>query len=100
MPLLTYSTKTVPFVPTNTNTRSYPQHYESVKMVKKVSEKANQLTAQNFASRYGKEETKLASWQLLCRDVGVDEGSSVTQCKKVLHALYQASHVEYTDCLI
>lgn len=63
-----------------------PLQRTSRKMVKKVnlvSVRSNEITAQNFADRYGKDETKLEAWQMLCRDVGVGEGPSVTQCKKV-----------------
>ena len=36
-----------------------------------------------FEHAYGRNDTRLASWQKLCRDVGVNEGTSITQCKKV-----------------
>ena len=35
-------------------------------------------------SRYFGEETKLANWQRLCRDVGIEDGlQSVTKCREV-----------------
>lgn len=37
-----------------------------------------------FEETYGRDETKLDKLQQLCRDVGVTEGRSVTQCKKVI----------------
>lgn len=37
-----------------------------------------------FNTVYGRDDTKLDKWQHLCRDIGVPEGRSITQCKKVL----------------
>ncbi|KAM3419304.1 hypothetical protein BST61_g5239 [Cercospora zeina] len=37
-----------------------------------------------FEQEYGQLGSALAGWQAFSRDVGVPEGQSVTQCKKVL----------------
>lgn len=39
-------------------------------------------TIDYFEQAYGSTPT-LATWQAFCRDVGVNEGNSITQCKKV-----------------
>jgi len=39
-------------------------------------------TIDYFEQTYGSTPT-LATWQAFCRDVGVNEGNSITQCKKV-----------------
>jgi len=53
-------------------------------MGKKASNYPRSITtAATFTNRYGKDESQLESWQRLCRDVGVEEGNSITQCKKV-----------------
>lgn len=37
-----------------------------------------------FDSTYGRNETRLDMWQQLCRDVGVEVGTSIANCKKVV----------------
>ena len=41
----------------------------------------------HFDQAYGRNVTKIAAWQQLCRDVGAEVGPSITQCKKVFAAL-------------
>ena len=36
-----------------------------------------------FKNAYGTNCERLAAWQSLCKDVGVEKGESITQCKKV-----------------
>lgn len=53
-------------------------------MTKKKSHKATIASITLFFDeQYGKDDSKLAGWQTLCRDVGVEVGKSITQCNKV-----------------
>lgn len=36
----------------------------------------------SFNDSYGRDDSKLAIWQRLCKDLDVQVGSSITQCKK------------------
>ena len=36
-----------------------------------------------FTLNYGRDETKLETWQLLCEDCGLERGRSITMCKAV-----------------
>jgi len=36
-----------------------------------------------FTDQYGTSGERLPSWQQLCRDAGVEKGTSIKQCKKV-----------------
>jgi hypothetical protein len=47
----------------------------------KKSKKGRRNIAAEFNNYFGS-EYNLANWQRLCRDLGVQEGSSITQCKK------------------
>ena len=38
----------------------------------------------HFNEVYGKDENNVESWKQLCRDIGVKEGTSVTECKEVV----------------
>lgn len=44
---------------------------------------AHLAVVDHFDTNYGRNESKLDSWQSLCRDLGVEVGTSITQCKKV-----------------
>lgn len=37
----------------------------------------------DFEKNYGRDESKLVAWQMLCTDVGKEAGTSIRQCKKV-----------------
>ena len=39
---------------------------------------------EHFNKHYGKDETKVESWKRLCTAIGVEEGSSVIECKEVV----------------
>ena len=54
----------------------------------------------DFEDFYGRDETKLDKWQRLCRDVGVAEGASITQCKKVPCLERLISFLTYTLTLV
>ncbi|KAK3053463.1 hypothetical protein LTR09_005632 [Extremus antarcticus] len=42
----------------------------------------------HFDHEYGRNESRLVSWQRLCRNVSVEEGTSITQCKKKLRGTF------------
>lgn len=50
-----------------------------------------------FSLNYGRDDTKLGQWQLLCDDCGVSRGSSITRCKAV--SLTFCARCIHTDVL-
>ncbi|EED22065.1 conserved hypothetical protein [Talaromyces stipitatus ATCC 10500] len=50
-----------------------------------------------FDNFYGKEYTKLESWQNICTEVGIEPLSSVTKCKKALSKV-NVNLVNLIDC--
>ncbi|EFR04891.1 hypothetical protein MGYG_07893 [Nannizzia gypsea CBS 118893] len=42
-----------------------------------------------FSKHYGTEASKLQNWQSLCREVGLSEPKTITQCKKVYRVFSQ-----------
>ena len=52
-------------------------------MAPKIPNSNHTAVVNHFNQAYGRNESRLASWQQLCRDIGVTEGTSITQCKKV-----------------
>ena len=47
---------------------------------------SDQLTVAMASSNlnYGRDETEVEKWQMLCEDCGVDRGRSIRACKKVM----------------
>lgn len=52
----------------------------------KTKAQKNRAIIDYFEQTYGSAPT-LATWQAFCRDIGVDEGNSIRQCKKLLKSV-------------
>jgi hypothetical protein len=50
---------------------------------KKKLTKAQAAVIDHFNQSYGQDAERLTAWNKLCQDVGVAEGTSINQCKKV-----------------
>jgi hypothetical protein len=66
------------------------RNLEQQKKAKSAKELAIQLArlsvVSHFDEAYGKDVSKIEAWQQLCRDVEVEVGPSIPQCKKVIHS--------------
>lgn len=69
----------------NTKTLNFENPKVDRAMAKKDSSltKAQKAVITYFDQRYGQNESRLVAWKQLCSDVGVAEGTSINQCKKV-----------------
>ncbi|EME38511.1 hypothetical protein DOTSEDRAFT_161497, partial [Dothistroma septosporum NZE10] len=64
-----------------------PPEHKAARGQKEAQEFRIASAVTHFA-QYDSFPSKLLGWQALCRDIGVEEGPSITKCKKSIAAVY------------
>ena len=61
-----------------------PEQHADAKAAKELAIYLARLAVvSHFDEAYGKDVSKIEAWQQLCRDIEVEVGASINQCKKV-----------------